>query len=421
MNGQLVAEILSIGDEILIGQITNTNAAYLGAELTRLGIRVDYISTCRDTEKAIVDALTLANNRASLIIVTGGLGPTRDDVTKNAICQFFNTSLEFNESVYDHLKHLFATYIKVPMNQNNRDQALLPKTCEVLFNEHGTAPGMWFAKDGADTVFLPGVPFEMKSLFENKVLPKLQLLEGRRVILNKTLLTYGIGESALAERIEDIENNLPQGFSLAYLPNFGRVRLRISANVSAAEEKTAQQEMDRIAEVLKERFSDAYSGEEADGGLEARIGKVASDKKLTIVAAESFTSGRIAGAITSIPGSSAYFLGSYVTYATDMKVNVLGVSESLIQKYSVVSAEVASAMAKAALEKSGADLAVATTGNAGPSKGDSTAPIGEVFIALATKAGVMANSFSMGTHRERVVQRSVNKALELIYTELLKL
>ena len=417
----LTAEIISIGDELLIGQVVNTNASFLAKSLTELGITVKYISTCCDTIEDITSALQLAHSRVNVVLVTGGLGPTRDDVTKAALCQFYNTELVFNQEVYSHLEYLFANYIKAPMNAHNRDQAKLPESCTVLFNDHGTAPGMLFEHKGVISAFMPGVPFEMKSLFENKLKKKLLELPGRTAIIQKTLITYGVGESRLAERIEDLEDSLPQGFSLAYLPNFGRVRLRITAKVSAHERLDAEQKVNAFAQQLKDRLSDCYQGEESEGGLESRILQLAKQKGVHVVTAESFTSGRIASTLSSVSGSSAYFLGGYVTYATAMKSSVLGVSKDLIEAYSVVSAEVACAMAEGARLKSGADLAIASTGNAGPTKGDSGVEVGQIYLAISTSDKTEAHLFSMGTHRERVIGRSVSKALELIYNELLNL
>jgi nicotinamide-nucleotide amidase len=417
----LTAEIISIGDELLIGQVVNTNASFLAKSLTELGITVKHISTCCDTVEDITSALQLAHSRVNVVLVTGGLGPTRDDVTKAALCQFYHTELVFNKEVYSHLEYLFANYIKAPMNAHNRDQAKLPQSCTVLFNDHGTAPGMLFEHQGVMSAFMPGVPFEMKSLFENKLKKKLLELPGRTTILQRTLITYGVGESRLAERIEDIEDSLPQGFSLAYLPNFGRVRLRITAKVSAQEHLEAEQKVIAIAQQLRDRLSDCYQGEESEGGLESRILQLAKQKGVHVVTAESFTSGRIASTLSSISGSSTYFLGGYVTYATAMKSSVLGVSTELIEVHSVVSAEVACAMAEGARLKSGAELAIASTGNAGPTKGDSEAEVGQIYLAISTADKTEAHLFSMGTHRERVIGRSVSKALELIYNELLNL
>jgi nicotinamide-nucleotide amidase len=417
----ITAEIISIGDELLIGQVVNTNASFLAKSLTELGITVKYISTCCDTVEDITSALQLAHSRVNVVLVTGGLGPTRDDVTKAALCQFYNTELVFNQEVYSHLEYLFANYIKAPMNTHNCNQAKLPESCTVLFNDHGTAPGMLFEHKEVISAFMPGVPFEMKSLFENKLKKKLLELPGRAAILQKTLITYGVGESRLAERIEDLEDSLPQGFSLAYLPNFGRVRLRITAKVLAYERFDAEQKVNAFAQQLKDRLSDCYQGEESEGGLESRILQLAKQKGIHVVTAESFTSGRIASTLSSVSGSSAYFLGGYVTYATAMKSSVLGVSSELIEAHSVVSAEVACAMAEGARLKSGADLAIASTGNAGPTKGDSEAEVGQIYLAISTSDKTEAHLFSMGTHRERVIGRSVSKALELIYNELLNL
>jgi nicotinamide-nucleotide amidase len=415
----MLAEIITIGDEILIGQIVDTNSAYIAKELNKIGISVFQITSVQDDREHISSALADAQSRVDVVLVTGGLGPTKDDLTKHTFCSFFNDTLVEDKAVLEHIEFLFAKYISTPISNLNRAQAMVPSRAEVLHNAHGTAPGMWI-KDG-NTVFisLPGVPFEMKHLMQQEVLPKLSDHFKRPHIIHRTVITYGLGESAIAERIAAWEDGLPSFAKLAYLPNLGKVRLRLTAK------GTDLEQMERaIAEQLDQLFpliQDILFGTEDDMDIEEVVAKLFTKKGYTLATAESFTGGKIAQTVSSVPGASAYFKGSVVCYATAIKTKVLQVPQSLVNAHSVVSAPVAEAMAKGVQKMMDADFAIATTGNAGPTKGDSPAEVGTVFIALATPNRVFAQEFQMGNHRERIVQKSVNKAFEMLQKEILKM
>ena len=411
------AEIITIGDEILIGQIIDSNSAYIAKELNKIGVSVYQITSIQDDREHILDALETAKNRSSLVIITGGLGPTKDDVTKPTICEYFEDTLVQDETILAHIEELFKKYISTPISDLNRKQALVPSKAQLLHNGFGTAPGIWMEKDKTAFVFLPGVPYEMKHLLMGHVIPKIVQEYERPYILHKTIMTYGLGESAIANKIEDWEANLPPFIKLAYLPNLGRVRLRMTARGTNKQ---------LLLEGLRDETKKLYPliggiiyGEEEDETLENQIAKLLTKKRMTLATAESFTGGSIAEQLTSVPGSSKYFKGSVVSYATETKIKLLGVPEELIARHSVVSAEVAVAMAKNARQILDTDFAIATTGNAGPTKGDSDEDIGSVFLAISTPERTFAEHFTMGNHRERIVKKSVNKALELLIKEIL--
>ena len=414
----MFAEIITIGDEILIGQIIDTNSAFIASELNNIGISVYQITSVQDDKAHILDALKEARSRARIVIITGGLGPTKDDITKHTFCEFFNDTLIQNKEVLAHIESLFKKYISTPISDINREQALVPSKAQVLHNSYGTAPGMWMEEDDHVFISMPGVPYEMKNLMTNQVLPKLIKKYKRPFIIHKTIMTYGLGESAIAERIATVEDNLPNFIKLAYLPNLGKVRLRLTAK--GKDKEVLQNGIKAVSAELYKLIGDIITGEEEEGTIEAVIGKLLTAKKLTMATAESFTGGKIAEQVTSVPGASAYFVGSLVCYATRTKINILKVPEKLIKKHSVVSAEVAAAMASNIREMMKSDFGVATTGNAGPTKGDSDAPIGTVYIAIASEKGVEVQEFAMGNHRIRIVQKGVHKALEMLQKEILK-
>ncbi|MDC6386701.1 competence/damage-inducible protein A [Flagellimonas taeanensis] len=411
------AEIITIGDEILIGQIVDSNSAFIAKELNQIGVSVYQITSVQDDREHITNALQEAGERSSVIIVTGGLGPTKDDVTKETLCNFFGDTLVQDQAVLEHIEELFKKYITTPISNLNRRQALVPSKATVLHNAFGTAPGLWMKKGDMSYFFLPGVPYEMKNLITSSVLPKIMETYERPYIVHKTLLTYGMGESAIAEKIESWENSLPRHIKLAYLPNLGRVRLRLSSKGVDREALLASVEAE--AKKLYPIIGDIIYGEEEDGTIESQIGKFLTQRQMTLATAESFTGGRIAEQITAVPGASNYFKGSVVSYATETKIKVLGVPEALVEQHSVVSEEVAMAMAENVRNLLGTDFAVSTTGNAGPTKGDSDADVGTVYIGISTPRGTTAHKFAMGNHRERVVKKSVSKAFELLYKEIL--
>ena len=412
------AEIITIGDEILIGQIVDSNSAFISKELNKIGVSVYQITSIQDDKDHILKSLKEAGERSSVVIITGGLGPTKDDVTKHTLCEFFEDELVRDDAVLSHIEELFKKYITTPISDLNREQAMVPSRAAVLHNTFGTAPGLWMKKGNTAYVSLPGVPYEMKGLMTKSVLPKIIEEYHRPHIVHKTIMTYGMGESAIAEKLEDWENNLPSFIKFAYLPNLGRVRLRLSAKGENKEELIAgiEEQVKKLYPLIGEII---YGEEEEDGNVEKQIGTLLTNKKMTLATAESFTGGGIAERITTVPGASNYFKGGIVCYATAVKVNVLGVPQELIDKHSVVSEEVAISMANNVKNKLGTDFAIATTGNAGPTKGDSDADVGTVYIGISTPNGAFAQKFVMGRHRERVVKKSVNKAFELLYKEIL--
>lgn len=413
------AELLTIGDELLIGQVVNTNAAFLAKSLNSIGVHVTRMNTISDEPEDITGYLNEASRRVRLIISTGGLGPTKDDTTKESFCRFLGDELVLNTDVLSHVEYLFANYISTPISERNRQQAMVPSKARVLHNPHGTAPGLWMEKSDAVFIALPGVPYEMKYLVSQEVLPRLRERFDMDVILHRTLLTYGVGESAIADQIEHIEDSLPAHIRLAYLPNAGRVRLRLSARGS--DRQLLQAEMEGVVQQLYGEIGDIIAGEEGDGELPAQIGRVLVQQGWRLSVAESLTGGRIASSMVEVEGASAFFAGGVVTYATESKISVLGVPAEVIARHSVVSAEVAGEMARRVALLFGTEIGVATTGVAGPDPGESGQKTGTVWIGIHTPTGTITESFAFGTHRERITLKSVNKALEMAYGELRKI
>ena len=381
------ATIVTIGDEILIGQIVDTNSGFIAKSLDKIGVEVSEMISISDDKNHILNTFATLQDKVDLVIITGGLGPTKDDVTKKTFCDYFEDELVVDQKVLTHVTQLIEGFYKRTITQINKDQALVPSKCTVLHNQVGTAPGMWMKKE--DTVFisLPGVPFEMKYLVEHEIIPKVVAEYDRPYIIHRTILTYGQGESLVAERIEEWENNLPEFIKLAYLPALGRVRLRLSAR--GTDKKILEEALEENINSLDAIIHDIIVGFDEDETIEFVIGKMLKKQNKTLSTAESCTGGMIAQVLTSVSGASQYFNGGVVTYATESKINVLGLSESLIKEYSVVSKEVVSSMALNIKEIMKTDYAIATTGNAGPSKGDSDAEIGTVFIAIATPIAII--------------------------------
>ncbi|WP_024771297.1 CinA family nicotinamide mononucleotide deamidase-related protein [Aquimarina macrocephali] len=413
----MLAEIITIGDEILIGQIIDSNSAFIGKELNKIGIDVHQISSIKDDKQHILDAIAEANNRVDVVLITGGLGPTKDDITKHTICEYFEDTLVENKDVLAHVERLFAKYISTPISEVNRQQALVPSKSTVLMNLYGTAPGMWLEKENKVFISMPGVPYEMKGLMKDEVLPRLQKRFNRPYIIHKTILTYGMGESAVAEKIEDWENDLPPFIKLAYLPNLGRVRLRLSAR--GGDKKLLEDTIENKISALNLIIGDIIVGYEEDETIEARIGQLLIKQGKTLSVAESCTGGKIAQSFTANAGASAYFNGGAVTYATQSKIDILGIDPEIIKKYTVTSIEVAEAMAIAAKEKFKSDYAIGTTGNAGPTKGDGDVEVGTVFIAIASPKGVFSEKYVFSNLRERTIGKAVNKSFELLLNALL--
>ena len=412
------AAIVTIGDEILIGQIVDTNSSYIAKALDKIGIATHEMLSISDDKQHILDTFNLLQNKVNVVIVTGGLGPTKDDITKKTFCDYFEDTLVENEAVLLHVKSIIEGIYKRPITQINKEQALVPTKAKVLFNQAGTAPGMWMEKENTVFISLPGVPYEMKYLIDNEVIPNLVQKFERPYIVHQTIMTYGRGESMIAEQIEEWEDNLPDFIKLAYLPSPGKVRLRLTAR--GTNEELLKSEIKLQVEKLDLLIHDIIVGYNEDEPIEVVLGRLLTEKKVTISTAESCTGGKIAATLSSVSGASNYFKGSVVSYATQTKINVLGIANEVIAKYGVVSAGVATEMAKSAQKIMTSDFAIATTGNAGPTKGDESAELGTVFIAVATPNEVFVEEFNFGQPREKVIDRAVSKALELIYKEILK-
>lgn len=412
------ATIVTIGDEILIGQIIDTNSGYIAKALDRIGVQTHELLSISDNKQHILETFEKLQNKVDFVIITGGLGPTKDDITKHTFCEYFNDSLVINYEVQAHVIELIETVMKRPASQINKDQALVPSNCQVLFNKVGTAPGMWMKKENTVYISLPGVPYEMKYIVENEIIPKIVKEYERPYILHKTIMTYGQGESLVAERIENWENNLPEFIKLAYLPSPGRVRLRLTARGKdrGLLEATINNKVESLAKII----GDIIVGFDEDETIAVVLGRLLTQNKNTLAVAESCTGGKIAQELTAVAGASNYFRGGVVSYATETKVSILGVSEETIAQQSVVSGEVAKEMAIGVQKRMKSDYAISTTGNAGPDKGDADATIGTVFIAIATPSEVFVEEFNFGQPREKVIDRAVNKAFELLQKEILK-
>jgi nicotinamide-nucleotide amidase len=412
------AEIITIGDEILIGQIVDTNSQWIGIELNKIGVSVYQITSIQDDKQHILNALKEAQDRVDIVIITGGLGPTKDDITKKTIAEYFNDStfIEYPEAI-EHIKQLFQK-INHPFKEIQRYQAQLPSKATYLKNQFGTAPGMWFFENDTVFVSLPGVPYEMKGLIEFEVLPRIQKQFLLPYINHKTIMTIGQGESIIAERIEEVEDNLPAHIKLAYLPSFGKVRLRLSGK--GTDKEVLENELNKKVAEIQKCIPDIIVGLEDGHSIEKRVGELLIQQHKTIATAESMTGGKIASEIVSIPGASSYFKGSFITYTAEAKQTMLGVSQSTIDAFTVVSKQVAEEMAVSTRKKLNVDYAIAVTGNAGPTTDNTDKSVGDVYIALATKTAVFVEEFNFGQPREKVINRTVTKALEILQKELLK-
>jgi nicotinamide-nucleotide amidase len=414
----MTAEIITIGDEILIGQTVDTNSTFIAKEFNKIGLSINRISSIKDAEVDILNTLQRSVNCSDIVIVTGGLGPTNDDITKNTLLKFFNDKLITDRNVLDNIKFLWKKYIKQPLLQVNIDQSLVPSKAHVFINNNGSAPGLWMTKDKTTFIFLPGVPFEMKALIKHSVIPKILKEFSLPHILHKTILTYGMGESSIAEKIKEWEDNLPVDISFAYLPSLGRVKLRLSTKGVDLSKITAniQFQIDKLIPLIK----DVFVGYEEDESIQKLISNRLIKNNSTISLAESFTGGKIADSLVSIIGASTFFKGSLVCYSTESKKNILKIDEDIIKKHTVVSSHVVESMAIKVKEMFSSDYGLATTGNAGPDKGDSDKEIGTVYIGIATPKEVYSFEFNFGNSRERVTLKSVNKSFELLLKELLK-
>ena len=406
------AEILNIGDEILIGQINNTNAQWLAKKLTDLGFDVEKIMAIGDDPKEIKNALK--ETEADLVVVTGGLGPTLDDLTKKTIADFFNDQLVFHPEIEEHIKEMFAK-MNYPYTLNNKGQSFLPSKSEILWNKYGTASGMWIEKDGKIFIFLPGVPFEMKTIFIEEVIPRLKERFKLPYYYQKTIAVFGIGESLLADRIKEWEKQLPQDIKLAYLPHPGRIRLRLSSRGSDLEQ--LKQKVSNEIKKLKSYIPNLKISESVED-LVYELHNRLTEKSFTIAFAESCTGGRLVSDLAQIPGASKFLMGGIVAYNTSIKINVLGIPREIIDKYSVVHEKTAEAMARSIKKMMNTDIGVATTGNAGPTKGDSDAAVGTCIIAIQFFDEIFVHRFLFGQPREKAINRTVSKVYELILKKI---
>ena len=412
------AKIITIGDEILIGQIVDTNSTFISKQLINIGIEVNEILSISDEKSSIFNALDNSLNKFDIVITTGGLGPTNDDITKEVFCEFFNDKLVHNENLLIHIENLFKKFVNNPINNLNRAQALVPSKAKLIENKFGTAAGMAMIKGNTLFISLPGVPYEMKSMIRSSVLPLLSKKFECPVILKKTLMTYGVGESTIANQLKDFEQKLAKNFKLAYLPNLGRVRLRISCKGN--DKKKLEDQLDFYISELYNILGKIIIGFESVNSIELEIGKILVKSNKTLSTAESFTGGLISSRISSVPGASEYFKGSVVAYDTNVKKDLLKLDEGIINDFSVVSSQVANEMANNVKKLLDSDYSISTTGNAGPTKGDSKKDIGLIYISIATPIETKSYKFNFGNNREKNIKKSVNKALELLFNELLK-
>jgi len=409
-------EIITIGDELLIGQVVDTNSAWMAEQINLLGINVHQITSISDNREHILSTLREASLRADVLLITGGLGPTNDDITKDVLSEYFDSPLVFNADAYNQIEQLFALR-GFPVTKLNHMQAMLPECCIPLQNSGGTAPGMWFEKDKIIYVSMPGVPFEMKAIMTQEVLPRLASLSPV-TILHKTILTQGVGESFLAARIADWEGKLPKQIKLAYLPQPGLVRLRLTASGSDSEK--LNKEMSQVTSELVDLIPEYIFGFDNDS-LEDVIGKQLRSLKLTLSTAESCTGGYIAHLITGISGSSDYFKGSIVAYSNEIKENLLGVKHETLLKNGAVSEATVKEMAEGARKKLGSDCSIAISGIAGPLGGTDEKPVGTTWIAVSSPAGLVAEKFLLGEHRGRNIRKAGITALNMLRKELNKI
>ena len=411
----MLAEIITIGDELLIGQVIDTNSAWMAEQLNMVGIKVHQITSISDNQEHIITTLHEASLRAQLILITGGLGPTKDDITKYTLCKYFDTDLVFSEDAYKNVEKLFAVR-GLAVTELNRLQAMVPANCKVIPNPNGTAPCMWFEKDGCIYVSMPGVPFEMKAIMEEEIIPR--LLNGtNEVIIHRTILTEGVGESHLAAVIEPWEDALPSFIKLAYLPQPGMVRLRLTAYGT---DRTILQHALTKAEKDLYPYAGSYIFGFDTDTMESVTGKLLLNKGMTLSTAESCTGGNIAQLITSIAGSSAYFKGSVVAYSNEIKEQVLGVPQQVIVEHGAVSEQTVRAMAEGIRSRFSTDYSIAVSGIAGPTGGTPEKPVGTTWIAVGTPVGTVARKFMFGEHRGRNIRKASVAALNMLRVKLIE-
>jgi nicotinamide-nucleotide amidase len=411
-------EVISIGDELLIGQTINTNASWIGEQINILGFTISHCLVISDLKNDIINALDQAYKRSDIIIITGGLGPTNDDITKHTLTEYFNTSLELDLVIEKNIIDYF-TNRNLPILQSNRDQALIPKFCQVLPNSRGSASGMWFEKKGVVFISLPGVPYEMKGIMNDHVFSRLLALKGdENIIINKTIRTHGMGESFLAEVIKSWEKKLAnENIKLAYLPSPGIVKLRLS--IIGKDRKSSEEKLNSYILKLKKLIPEQIYGYDTDT-MEGVVSNLLKEKKHTLSTAESCTGGNISKMITSISGSSSFFNGSVVSYTNKSKSQLLDVNDQVIEKHGAVSQQVVEQMAKNVRLKFDSDYGISTSGIAGPTGGTADKPVGTVWIAVASEKKVISKKLNLGYNRERNIHVSSLSVLNLLRLELIK-
>jgi len=410
------AEIITIGDELLIGQTIDTNSAWIGAELSLLGFDVQRKVSIHDRKEDILQALIDTQGKSDVVIITGGLGPTSDDITKTTLCEYFNTRLIPDAMVLSMVEQMMSRR-GIPMNENNRRQADVPESCRILSNAAGTAPGMWFEKDGTNFISMPGVPSEMKYIMNQHVIPELKIRYSSQVIIHRNIMTYGAPEAVLAGLLEGFESSLPGPVRLAYLPSLGIIKLRLTGTGS---------NRDEVVNAIEEQVKNLYKtipeliyGENEET-MEMAVGRILRQKKLTLCTAESCTGGNIARMITSVPGSSDYYKGSVVAYDNRVKTTLLGVGSHIIEEEGAVSGPVVRAMAEGARKLLNTDYAVAISGIAGPAGGSPGKPVGTVWIAVSSSLATVAEKFVYGTDRNINIMRFSVAALNMLRQQIIK-
>ena len=403
--------IITIGDELLIGQVIDTNSAWMAQELNKAGFWVKRRLAIGDGRNDILKALDEESGNADIILITGGLGPTADDITKPVLCEYFNTTLVINEEALENVKNIFIKILHRPLIERNLNQAEVPASCLVIQNKRGTAPGMLFEKSGKIFVSMPGVPHEMKGMMTESVIPYLRNRFGTNFISHRTLLTAGVGESTLADHILDFEVALPPEIKLAYLPNYGMVRLRLTANANQAGKLESQ--LDNLFSDLKSRVRE-WMVTDTDISLQEVIGKLLISRNQTLSTAESCTGGLVAQLITSIPGSSAYFRGSVIAYDNAIKIKILGVDPAILSSVGAVSEETVRAMLSGVIRTMGTDFAIATTGIMGPGGGTEKKPVGTVWIAAGNAHEIITQKLWFRFDRQRNTELSAANVLNLL-------
>ncbi|MGI6323552.1 MAG: competence/damage-inducible protein A [Bacteroidales bacterium] len=410
------AEIITIGDELLIGQTIDTNSAWIGAELSQAGFDICRKISIHDKREDILDAVSEAVSKYDIVLITGGLGPTSDDITKQTLCDIFDGTLVVNTTVLSMINEMMLRR-GIPMNEINRKQAEVPDSCRVLYNKMGTAPGMWFEKEGTIFISMPGVPYEMKYIMNEHVLPELKKRFHSQVVIHRNIMTYGTSESRLAEILTGFEKSLPAEIKLAYLPSYGIIKLRLTGT---------GQSKDLIENIVNEQVVKLYSiipqfiYSEIDEQIENYIANLLKERKLTICTAESCTGGKIAQMLTSIPGSSQYYKGSVIAYDNSIKTSFLNVPEEMMADYGAVSEQVAAKMAIEVRKKFNTDYSVATSGIAGPEGGSEFKPVGTVYIAVSSDNGVITERYVFSKDRISNINRFSIASLNLLRKQILQ-